>query len=91
MLLLRLREQALTFLKQIENTVGDDDSWPINTIEKLLTAFKDRFIETSSTNKLKHGTVCLDHTQNVRENLHNIRISIKAKLEKVQENCMKIS
>jgi hypothetical protein len=48
----------------------------------LLTAFKDRFIETSSTNKLKHGTVCFDHTQNVREYLHNIRISVEAKFGK---------
>jgi hypothetical protein len=80
--LLRLRGQALTFIKQIEKTVGEDNNLPINTIEKLLTAFKDRFIETSSTNKLKHGTVCFDHTQNVQEYLHNIRISIEAKYGK---------
>ena len=82
MLLLRLRGQALTFLKQIENTIGDDDSLPINTLEKLLTEFKVRFIETSSTNKLKHGMVSFDHTRNIREYLHNIRISVEAKFGK---------
>jgi hypothetical protein len=49
MLLLRLRGQALIFLRQIENTVRYDDNLPINTLDILLTAFKDRFIETSST------------------------------------------
>jgi hypothetical protein len=82
MLLLRLRGQALTFIKQIEKTVGEDNNLPINTIEKLLTAFKDRFVETSSTNKLKHGTVCFNHTQNIQEYLHNVRISVEAKYGK---------
>jgi hypothetical protein len=77
-----LRCQALTFLKQIENTIGDNNSLPINTVDKLLTAFRDRFIETSSTHKLKLGTVCFDPTQNVREYLHNIKISVEAKFGK---------
>ena len=81
MLLLRLKGQALTFLKKIEHTIGDDASLPINTVDKLLTAFKDRFIETSSTNKLKHGMVCFDHSQNIREYLDNIRIS-RSKIRK---------
>jgi hypothetical protein len=82
MLLLRLKGQALTFVKQIEQSVGENNNLPINTIEKLLTAFKDRFVETSSTNKLKHGMVCFDHTQNVQEYLNNIRISVEAKYGK---------
>ena len=45
----------------------------------MLTAFKDRFIETSSINKLKHGMVCFDHSQNIREYLDNISISVEAK------------
>jgi hypothetical protein len=82
MVLLRSRGQALTFLKQIENTIGENNNLPINTIEKLLTAFNDRFIETISTNKLKHGTVSFDHKQNVMEYLHNIQISVEAKFGK---------
>ena len=73
---------ALIFLKQIEHTIGDDASLPINTVDKLLTAFTDRFIETSSANKLKHGMVCFDHSQNVREYLDNIRTSLEAKYGK---------
>ena len=78
-LLMRLKGQALTFLKQIENTIGEDNSLPINFIEKSLKAFLERFVETSSTQKLKHGTVCFDETQNVREYLHNVMVSIEAK------------
>ena len=44
MLLLRLRGQALTFLKQVEHTIGNNANLPINTVDKLLKAFKDRFI-----------------------------------------------
>jgi hypothetical protein len=79
---MRLKGQALTFLKQIEQTIGEDNNLPINSIEKLLKAFRERFVETSSTHKLKHGTVCFDETQNVREYLHKVIVSIEAKYGK---------
>ena len=56
MLLLRLKGQALTFLKQIEQTIGNNANLPINTVDDLLKAFKERFIETSSINKLKQSS-----------------------------------
>jgi hypothetical protein len=37
---MRLKGQALTFLKQIENTIGEDNNLPINSIEKFLKAFR---------------------------------------------------
>ena len=79
MLLLRLKGQAITFLKQIKHTIGNNANLPINTVDKLLKAFKDRFSETSSINKLKHGTVSINYSQNIREYLDNIRISVEAK------------
>ena len=75
MLLLRLKGQALTFLKQIENTIGTEATSTINSIELLQQAFEKRFIDTSSLNKLKHGLVTFEKTQNAREYLHKIRIA----------------
>jgi hypothetical protein len=72
----------LTFLKPIEKTLGAANSLPLNSIENFLKAFQDGFIETSSTNKLKHRTVCFDRMQNVREYLHNVRVSTEAKFGK---------
>ena len=57
MQLLRLKRQALTFLKQIENTIGTEANSTINSIELLEQAFQKRFIDTSSLNKLKHGVI----------------------------------
>ena len=57
MLLLRLKGQALTFLKQIENSIGTEATSTIKSIELLQQAFQKRFIDTSSLNKLKHGLV----------------------------------
>ena len=79
MLLLRLKGQALTFLKQIENTVGTEATSTINSIELLQQAFQKRFIDTSSLNKLKHGLVTFEETQNVREYLNKIRIATEAR------------
>ena len=79
MLLLLLKGQSLTFIKQIEHTIGNNANLPINTVDDLLKAFKERFIETSSINKLKHGVVNFDFSQNIREYLDNIRISVEAK------------
>ena len=45
----------------------------------LQQAFQKRFIDTSSLNKLKHGIVTFEQTQNVREYLHKIRISTEAR------------
>ena len=79
MLLLRLKGQALTFLKQIENTVGTKATSTINSIKLLQQAFQKRFIDTSSLNKLKHGLVTFKQTQNVREYLNKIRIATEAR------------
>ena len=79
MLLLRLKGQALTFLKQIENTVGTETTSTINSIKLLQQAFQKRFIDTSSLNKLKHGLVTFEQTQNVREYLNKIRIATEAR------------
>ena len=62
MLLLRLKGQALTFLKQIENTIGTEATSTINSIELLQQAFQKRFIDTSSLNKLKHCLVTFEQT-----------------------------
>jgi hypothetical protein len=86
MLLLGLRGQALTFLKQIENTLGGDNNLPINSVDKLLTVFRDRFIEINSTNKLKHGTVCFEQTQKLKEYVHSVRVSVEAKFGKGSES-----
>ncbi|XP_065561221.1 GATA zinc finger domain-containing protein 4-like [Artemia franciscana] len=79
MLLLRLKGQALTFLKQIENSIGTEATSTINSIELLQQAFQKRFIDTSSLNKLKHGLVTFEQTQNVREYLHKVRIATEAR------------
>lgn len=79
MLLLRLKGQALTFLKQIEHSIGTEPNASINSVELLQQAFQKRFIDTSSLNKLKHGIVTFEQTQNVREYLHKIRISTEAR------------
>jgi len=79
MLLLTLKGQALTFLKQIENTIGTEATSTINSIELLQQAFQKRFIDTSSLNKLKHGLITFKQTQNVREYLHKIRIATEAR------------
>jgi hypothetical protein len=79
MLLLRLKGQELTFLKQIENSIGTEPNTSINSIELLQQAFQKRFIDTSSLNKLKHGIVTFEQTQNVREYLHKIRILTEAR------------
>ena len=79
MLLLRLKGQALTFLKQIENTVGTETTSTINSIKLLQQTFQKRFIDTSSLNKLKHGLVTFEQTQNVREYLNKIRIATEAR------------
>ena len=79
MLLLRLKGQALTFLKQIENTIGTEATSTINSIELLQQAFQKRFIDTGSLNKLKHGLVTFEQTQNVREYLRKIRIATKVR------------
>ena len=42
MLLLRLKGQALTFLKQIENTIGTEATSTINSIELLQQAFQQK-------------------------------------------------
>ena len=47
-----------------------------------MNGIKDRFIETSSINKLKHGMVCFDYSKNISEYLDNIRISVEAKYGK---------
>ena len=79
MLLLRLKGQALTFLKQIENTVGTEATSSINSIELLQQAFQKRFIDTSSLHKLKHELVTFEKTQNVREYLNKIRIATEVR------------
>ena len=79
MLLLRLKGQALTFLKQIENTIGTEATSTISSIELLQQAFQKRFIDTSSLNRLKHGLITFKQTQNVREYLHKIRIATEAR------------
>ena len=52
MLLLRLRGKALTFLKQIENTIGTEATSTIKSIELLQQAFQKRFTDTSLFNEL---------------------------------------
>ena len=44
MLLLRLKRQALKFLKQIENTIGTEATSTINSIELLQQAFQKRLL-----------------------------------------------
>ena len=66
MLLLRLKGQTLTFLKQIENTIGKEATSTINSIELLQQAFQKRVIDASSLNKLKHGLITFKQTQNVQ-------------------------